>query len=329
MFRIKNTGVYLPETILDNEYFTKIVDTNCEWIETRTGIKERRKSNVPTHILATKAAKEAMSGATVYGKDHSNITPEDIDLIIVSSVTPDYWFPSVSCLVAREIGAKNAACFDISVACAGFNYILDIASKQKFNYALVIGSEVLTKLVDYTDRSTCVLFGDGAGAFLLEGQKVYENFMAKYNKNSILSDQHNFLYGSHLGAEGDGAMCIHNEHTVSGIKQDGKEVYKFATKILPLAIGKAVEDAGITLDQVDWFIPHQANLRIIETGAKNLGISLDKFIITIEKYGNTSSSSIPIAFNDGVKSGKIKRGDTVCLVGFGSGLVYGGNVFVY
>jgi 3-oxoacyl-[acyl-carrier-protein] synthase-3 len=309
--RVLNTGVYLPEKVYDNEYFSSIVDTSDEWISTRTGIKTRHIAEEQNYEMATKAAKNALG----------DVNPLDIDLIMVSTVTADFWFPSTACLVQREIGAKNAVCFDVSAACAGFNHIFEIASNYNFKYALIIGSERLSKVVDYTDRANCILFGDGAGAFLL--------------------GQGDGVQASYLGSEGDSAATIFARHRIDEkvynqmfadnnfLHQDGKEVYKFATKILPLCCQKVCEKIGWGIDEIDWFIPHQANIRIIETGAKNLGVSMDKFIVTIDKYGNTSSSSEPLAFHDGVTSGKIKRGDKICLVGFGSGLVYGANAFVY
>ncbi|MDR0918947.1 MAG: ketoacyl-ACP synthase III [Oscillospiraceae bacterium] len=300
MFKIKKTGVYIPEGILDNEYFTKIVETNDEWIRTRTGIKTRHIAEEKMYEMAGKAARVVTA----------DINVDDIDLIVVSTITPEYYFPSTACLVAKEIGAKNARCFDVSAACAGFNYALDIVSRYNYKNALVISSEKLTGIVDYTDRTTCVLFGDGAAAVLLEPDSTAP-------------------YGSFLGADADGAMCIYAEQNGGKLIQNGKEVYKFATKILPLCVEKACENVGWSVSEIDWVIPHQANLRIIETAAKNLNVDLSKFIVTIEDYGNTSSSSIPIALNEGIVSGRIKRGDKVCLVGFGSGLVYGANLFVY
>ncbi len=326
---IKGIGRYVPELVATNEDFAKIVDTNDEWITSRTGIKTRHITDgEPTYYLGAMAAKEAMADA--------GITAEDIDLIIVTTVTADFYSPSTACLVQREIGAIGCMAFDINVACAGFSYGIDMAKRyldsgDDIKTVLLVAAEELSKFTDYTDRSSCVLFGDGAGAFVLEKRE-------------------NTLFQSYLGADGNGAKHVvsralksvnvfrtneedfdmgmpeTNEHF---FWQNGKEVYKFATKILASAVKNACEKAGITPEDLDVIVPHQANIRIIETAAKNLGVSMDKFPVYIETYGNTSSASIPMAFHDAVKDGKIKRGDKVCLVGFGGGLIYGAAIFEY
>lgn len=327
--KVRGIGHYVPEMIANNEDFAKIVDTNDEWITTRTGIKERHITNgEPTYYLGAMAAKQAIENA--------GITASDIDLIITATVTPDFYTPSTACLIQREIGAIGCIAFDINAACAGFAYGFDMAKRylhsgDDVKTVLLVACEELSKFTDYTDRSSCVLFGDGAGAFILEKQE-------------------DTLYSNYLGADGDGAkqvvaraLKVENAFRTSKEEfdmdmpetkehyfyQNGKEVYKFAIKALPNAVEKACEKAGIAPTDLDAIVPHQANIRIIETAAKNLGVSIDKFPMYIDRYGNTSSASIPIAFFDAVKEGKIKKGDKVCLVGFGGGLTYGAVVFEY
>lgn len=327
--KILGQGMCVPTLTATNEDFAKIVDTNDEWITTRTGIKTRHISNgEPTYYLAAQAAKEAVEDA--------KIDISDIGLIIVTTITGDYITPSCSCMVQRELGAIGCMTIDVNCACSGFAYGFDMAKRylqteENLKYALVISAEELSKIVDYTDRATCVLFGDGASAVVLEKQE-------------------DTLYSSYLGADGNGAKflvakglgtnCPFEGDSVEidtgmpntkahYLYQDGREVYKFATKTLPLAVTECCKKAGIEPCELDVIVPHQANYRIIETAAKNLGISLDKFFLNLDKNGNTSSASIPLAFYDAVKSGKIKRGDKVCFVGFGAGLTYGCVIIEY
>lgn len=326
---VKGIGRYVPELVATNEDFAKIIDTSDEWITQRTGIKTRHVTNgEPTYWIGAQAAKRAMEDA--------GVRAEDIDLIICCTVTPDYYTPSTACLIQREIGASGQMAMDINCACTGFDYGLDMArryllSEDDVDTVLLVSAEELSKFTDYTDRSSCILFGDGAAAFVLE---------RKYDA----------LYSSFLGADGSGARFLASramksenvfrtnkedfdmdmpETKLHYFTQDGKEVYKFATKALPMAVEKACEKAGIRPDELDAIVPHQANVRIIETAAKNLGVSMDKMVVYIDRYGNTSSASIPIAFCDAVEEGRIKRGDKVCFVGFGAGLTYAGIVFEY
>ncbi len=327
--KIKGIGKYVPEKVATNEDFAKIVETSDEWITQRTGIKKRHITNgEPTYYLGAMAAKEAIEDA--------GIKAEDIDLIIVATCTPDFYTPSESCLIQREIGAAGSMAIDINCACTGFDYGLDMAkrylqSDDDVDTVLLVAAEELSKFVDYTDRSSCILFGDGAAAFVLQKQE-------------------NTLYASYLGADGNGAKflaarALKPENVFRTNKedfnmdmpemkdhyftQDGKEVYKFATKAMPNAVSKVCEKAGISPEELDAIVPHQANVRIIETAAKNLGVSMDKMVVYIDRYGNTSSASIPIAFCDAVAEGRIKRGDKVCLVGFGGGLTYAAVIFEY
>ena len=327
--KVKGIGKYVPEMIATNEDFAKIVDTSDEWITQRTGIKTRHITNgEPTYWIGAEAAKKAIADA--------GIDVSEIDLIICATVTPDFYTPSTACLIQREIGAVGSMAIDINCACTGFDYGLDMArryllSEDDVNTVLLVSSEELSKFTDYTDRSSCILFGDGAAAFVLE---------RKYDA----------LYSAYLGADGNGAKFLVScamrsenvfrtnkedfdlgmpETKLHYFTQDGKEVYKFATKALPMAVTKACEKAGISPDELNAIVPHQANVRIIETAAKNLGVSMDKMVVYIDRYGNTSSASIPIAFCDAVAEGRIKRGDKVCFVGFGGGLTYAGIIFEY
>ena len=321
--KIKGIGKYVPEMVATNEDFTKIVETSDEWITQRTGIKQRHITNgEPTYYLGAMAAKAAMADA--------GVKAEDIDLIIATTVTGDYFTPSLSCLIQREIGAIGCIAFDLNAACAGFVYGFDTAKRylqtgDGIKTVLLVASEELSKFVDYTDRSSCVLFGDGAAAFVLETAEdtTYSSFLgadgngAKYLASRALKSENAFRTNSE---EFDMDMPETKDYF---FKQDGKEVYKFATKALPNAVEQACAKIEISPDDLDWIVPHQANIRIIETAAKHLGVSMDKFPVYIDRYGNTSSASIPIAFCDAVAEGRIKRGDKVCLVGFGGGLTYG------
>ena len=327
--KVKGIGKYVPEMTATNEDLAKIVDTSDEWITQRTGIKTRHITNgEPTYWIGAEAAKKAIADA--------GIDVSEIDLIICATVTPDFYTPSTACLIQREIGAVGSMAIDINCACTGFDYGLDMArryllSEDDVNTVLLVSAEELSKFTDYTDRSSCILFGDGAAAFVLE---------RKYDA----------LYSAYLGADGNGAKFLVSramrsenvfrtnkeefdmgmpETKLHYFTQDGKEVYKFATKALPMAVTKACEKAGISPDELDAIVPHQANVRIIETAAKNLGVSMDKMVVYIDRYGNTSSASIPIAFCDAVAEGRIKRGDKICFVGFGGGLTYAGIIFEY
>ncbi|NLZ46511.1 MAG: ketoacyl-ACP synthase III [Clostridiales bacterium] len=322
-------GCYVPEMVATNEDFTKIVETSDEWITKRTGIKERRITNgEPTYYLGAMAAKRAI--------EDSGISPEEIDLIVVSVCTPDYYTPSTACLIQREVGAIGCPAFDINAACSGFVYGMDLVKRyletgDGINTVLLVATEELSKITDYTDRSSCVLFGDAAGAFVIQKDEnaMFSSFLgadgngAKQVVSSALKVENAFKTSVE---EFDGGMPVTNKHY---FYQNGKEVYKFATKALPSSVERACEKAGIKPTDLDAIVSHQANVRIIETAAKNLDISIDKFPMYIEKYGNTSSSSVPLAFCEAVKDGKIKRGDKVCMVGFGGGLTYGAAIFDY
>lgn len=317
---IVGVGEYLPKKVLTNADLEKMVDTSDEWITTRTGIKERRlvSKNEAASDLAINAAREALKDAKL--KAH------DLDLIIVATVTPDMHFPSTSCIVQAALGAKNAVAFDISAACAGFVYALIIAqqfiSRGAYRNALVIGVEVLSSVTDWQDRNTCVLFGDGAGAAVL----------GEVKSGGIIS--------SYLGSDGasGGLLMIPAggsrnptsqktvEHRMHYIKMQGNELFKLAVKIMLEAAQTVLKQAGLKESDVDLFIPHQANMRIIMAVAKRLGLGTDKIYLNLQRYGNMSSASAATALCEAVKEGRIKKGDIVLLDTFGAGLVWGACV---
>ncbi len=324
---ILGTGSYNPAVVVDNEMMSTIVETNDEWITTRTGIKTRNMvKDEPCFEMGAKAAQKAIEAA--------GIDVLEIGLIIDTTIGNDFSTPAVACIIQDKIGAKNAVAFDINAACSGFAYGVDMARRylqtdENLKYVLVISNEILSRIVDYTDRATCILFGDGAGAILLErSEKMFTSHLETDGSGAKLlyakkhSQIHPFgaidtNYGEEFSAE--------NEF----IAQDGREVYKFATKALPRATEKAAEKIGFDVNEIDWFIPHQANVRIIETAAKNLGVSMEKFIVNLPNHGNTSSASIPIAFDEAVRDGRIKKGDKICFVGFGAGLTAAAIILEY
>ncbi len=322
---IIGTGMYVPNTVVTNDDFAKIVDTNDEWITSRTGIKTRHiATDVTTFQMGGFAAKEAIENA--------KLSADDIDMIIVSTVTADYSTPSTACLVANEIGATNAVCMDVNCACAGFVYALDIARRYLFDdeykNILIVSSEMLSKVTDYTDRSTCVLFGDGAGACVVtKSDKLFTCILggdaSGVSKlfgrgippsNPFMEQPFDRLSDGFVDSDGH------------SLYMDGREVYKFATKVMPQAVIKACEKANITPEEITLIVPHQANIRIVETAAKNLKLPMEKFFVNIHKYGNMSSACIPIGINEALKMGKIKTGDKICVVGFGAGLTYGAAI---
>lgn len=318
---IVGTGSFLPDKVYDNKYFEKIIDTNDEWIVSRTGIKERRVADngVATSDLATKAALNALKDA--------NKTPEEIDMIIVATVTPDSAFPSTACIVQKNIGAFNACAFDLEAACTGFMYGLTIAEqfvKTGFHKnILVIGAETLSKIIDYTDRNTCVLFGDGAGAAVVsrveKGKGIISSCLGADGRGGDL------LLVPGGGSRNPTTMGTVNDR-MHFIKMNGSEVFKFAIKIMGEAAEKALEAAELTREDVDFLIPHQANSRIIDAAARRLKISSNKVFINVEKYGNMSAASIPVALDEANKNNLLKDGNTVVLVGFGGGLTWGSCV---
>ena len=313
--KIIGTGSYIPQRKVNNNELSKLVDTNDEWIMSRTGIRERRISTGEnTSDLATKAALKAL--------ENSNITPEDLDLIILATITPDAFMPSTACLVQANIGAVNALCFDISAACSGFIYGLDIATAMlksgKRKTALVIGAETLSKIVDWKDRNTCVLFGDGSGSAILQISEK-SGISEFYSGSDGTKGEFLTTYAVPLKNPFVETEPIQNK---SIITMNGTKVFKFATKIMSECIENVIKDNGESLDNIKYIVPHQANNRIIEYTAKKLGINVDKFFVNLADHGNTSSASVPIALDELNSLGLLKSGDKIILVGFGGGLTY-------
>lgn len=313
--KITGTGRCLGEKVVSNDDIAMIVDTSDQWISSRTGIKERCISiDKNTSDLAVKAATKAIK--------NSGIDVLDLDLIIVATTTPESFTPSTACLVQAKLGAKNAVAFDISAACSGFIYALNCASKFldgiKFKKALVVGSEVLSRILDWEDRSTCVLFGDGAGAAVLECTEA----------NGVMD-----IYIGSDGAKGKclstGEFDIDNPFSVkercseSKLDMAGKDVFKFAVNIIPYSVNKVLEDNSISLDEIKYIVPHQANYRIVESASKRLKLPMERFYINLDRYGNTSAASIPIALDEMNEKGMLNKGDKIVLVGFGGGLTWG------
>ena len=318
---ITGWGISVPEPVLTNDDLAKMVETNDEWIRDRTGIRERHiaREDQFTSTLAVEAAIKALQVA--------NLAPTELDLIIVTSSSPEYIFPATACLVQDQIGATKAGAFDLLAACSGFIYATNMAAQSirsgSIKNALVIGSETLSRFVNWKDRGTCILFGDGAGAFVLQ---------ASDKPGGVLSA---VMHSDGSGADsltllGGGARHPATETTVAEgkhyVQMDGKAVFRFATRVMGSATKEALELANMKIEEVDWIVPHQANFRIIETAAKYLKMPLDKFIINVDRYGNTSTASIPIAAVEAVEKGKLKSGNKVVFVGFGAGLTWGALV---
>ena len=313
---ITGWGAYVPERVMTNADFEKIVDTNDEWIVTRTGIRERHIAapGETSSVMATHAARAALESA--------GLTAADLDLILLGTCTGDYRTPSSACLVQHALGARCGA-FDLQAGCPGFLYALTTADQfiraGSYRHVLVVGVEHLSPYVDYTDRSMCVLFGDGAGAVIVSA-----------------SEQPGGVRGFMLGSDGarpevlwaaagGGARPIGHEELELGlqyVRMEGQEIFKFATQISGPAIETVLSQVGLTLDDIDLFIPHQANLRIIEAISRRLKIPMEKMIVTVDRYGNTSASSIPIALCDAITEGRIHRGQRLMLLSFGAGLTW-------
>ncbi|MET3698367.1 3-oxoacyl-[acyl-carrier-protein] synthase III [Bacillus oleivorans] len=298
---VLGAGHFVPEKIVTNFDLEKRMDTSDEWIRTRTGIEERRiaSDEMDTSDMGLEAAKRALSDAEVAG--------EDIDLILVATVTPDMPFPSVACILQEQLGAKKAAAMDLSAACSGFMYGMVTAAQfietGAYKNVLVVGVEKLSKIVDWEDRNTAVLFGDGAGAVVMG--PVSED-------KGILSFE--------LGADGSGGKHLYQDRY---IQMNGREVFKFAVRQMGESCVNVIEKAGLKREDVDFLIPHQANMRIMESARERLGLPLEKMSTTVRSYGNTSSASIPISISEAAENGQIKDGDTIVLVGFGGGLTWG------
>lgn len=315
---ITGWGMYVPEPVLTNDDIAKLVDTSDEWIRSRTGIRERhiaRENEFPS-TLGVEASLKALQVA--------GLAPADLDLIICTSSSPEYIFPATACLIQDQLGASKAGAFDLLAACSGFIYATNMAAQAirsgSIKNALVVGTETLSRFINWKDRSTCILFGDGAGAFVLQ---------ASDKPGGVLSA---VMHSDGSGADsltlpGGGAHFPATETTVHEGKHfvfmDGKEVFRFATRVMGHATQESLQLAGLTTNDVQWIIPHQANFRIIETAAKYLKMPMDKFVVNVDRYGNTSTASIPIATVEAVEKGQVKSGDKIVFVGFGAGLTWG------
>ena len=321
---IKGTGSCFPERVVPNSYFEKIVDTTDEWIVTRTGVQSRRMIEPGQALtdLATPASERALEMA--------GLSPKKLDIIIVGTSTADMVSPSAACILQHRLGAKNAVAFDINAACPGFIYGLGVAQKfmqdGSHRHALVVGGEIISNRIDYKDRATCVLFGDGAGAVILghsNGRRDGEILTTHLHSDGN-------LWGL-LHVPGGGSRIPPSHQMLNEglqyVKMQGNEVYKYAIRTMVEAARNTMESKGITSQQIDWFIPHQANMRIMEVVAKRLGIPLEKVIVTVHKYGNTSAASIPTALDEAVRSGKIRRGDLILVNSFGAGFTWGAALF--
>ncbi len=317
---ISGLGSHVPERVVTNDEFAELVDTSDEWIRTRTGIRERRFAAAEEALsdIALPAARVALERAGISGRD--------LDLIIVATVTPDMLFPSTAALIADQLGAANAGAYDLSAGCTGFMYGLaqafGMVSSGMSKRSLVVGADVLSKLMNFADRSTCVLFGDGAGAVVVER-----------------AGESGFL-GFDLGADGAGGVDLHlpaggsrrpttadtvarGEHYV---RMNGRQVFKFATRVLVSSAESVLDECGLTPADVDVYVPHQANVRIIDHAVARLGIPEDRVVINVDRYGNTSSASIPLALAEALEQGRLHRGDTVLMTGMGAGLTWGSAV---
>jgi len=315
---VSGTGISLPDKVLTNHDLEKIVDTTDEWIISRTGIKERRQipDNQTLLELSIPAARQAIANA--------GLTPDDIDLIIYATFTPDYQVPATACLLQDKLGCSKAGAFDLQAACTGFVYASSVACQfiatSLYNHVLVIGGDVTTRILDFTDRNSCVLFGDGVGATVYSPAKgdqgAFDTILGSIGSG-----------GEYIMIETGGSARRPTEEMIRNrehyLKIAGKEVFKFSTKIVGDVIEEILKRNDMTLDDIALIIPHQANIRILESAAKRFSCPLEKFYVNIDRYGNTVAASIPLAMHDALKEGLIKENDNIMLVGFGGGLTYG------
>jgi 3-oxoacyl-[acyl-carrier-protein] synthase-3 len=317
---ITGLGARVPERVLTNHDLARMVETSDEWIVTRTGIRERRIAEPGEALsdLCLPAAREAI--------ERAGVSASSIDLVIVATVTPDMVFPATAAILADSLGSSDAAAYDLSAGCTGFMYALAQAystlASGLARCALVVGGDVLSKIVDWTDRSTCIVFGDGAGAVVLERVEA------------------GGFIGFELGADGSGGPELYipaggsrapaTEETVARgehyVRMNGREVFKFATRVLVSSARDLLEQSGVAVEDVDVYVPHQANVRIIQHAVEKLGISPERVVVNVDRYGNTSSGSIPLALADAVTEGRVKRGDLVLMTGMGAGLTWGSGL---
>ena len=320
---ITGTGSYLPETVLTNFDLEKMVDTSDEWIRQRTGIVERRiaEDDIATSDLSVQASRLAIKRA--------QIDPLEIEMILVATVTPDTVFPSTACYVQKGIGAKNASAMDISAACAGFLYGLDLANgliiSGQYDTILVVGGEVFNNIVDWKDRNTCVLFGDGAGAAVVQATEEPKGILASYiGSDGDYADID--LLGIPAGGSRMPVTSEAIEQKLNKIQMNGREVFKLGVRLMPEAAERVLKKSNVSVDDIDLLIPHQANLRIIEAVGQRLGMPREKVYVNVDKYGNTSAATVIIALDEAIQDGRAKPGDLILLVTFGAGLTWGSTL---
>ena len=316
--RIAGTGKYLPERVLTNFDLEKMVDTSDEWIRTRTGIERRHiaSDDQATSDLAAEAARIAIEDA--------GLAPDDIEMIVVGTTTPDLIFPNVACIVQERLGIPAVPAFSVEAACSGFVYALSVADQfirgGQQQRALVIGAETMSRIIDWTDRETCVLFGDGAGAVVLEATDEPGIIYSKISADGRYRD---LLYAS------EGVSTRHRDSEGSLLRMKGNEVFRVAVKTLESIVDEVVEANGLKKGEIDWLIPHQANLRIISAAAKKLDLPMERVVVTVDEHANTSSASIPLALDCAVRDGRIKRGELLLFEAFGAGFTWGSALVRY
>jgi len=325
MIRVIGTGRYLPEKVMTNFDFEKLVDTSNEWIVKRTGIKERRfaDENEATSDLAFKAAQNALEMA--------GLTPKDLDLIIVGTSTPDYQIPACAPIVQMKLGCDKIPAFDVNSVCSSFTYAFltaySMISTGLYNNCLVIGADTYSRILNMQDRSTCVIFADGAGAMILKKDPAKKGKGLLSHIFGVDGEDHELIRVPVGGSKYPGQDLSKYKYEDLYFQMDGRKVYEFTINVIPDLANDLLSKANLKSEDIDWVILHQANIRIIEMVSKNLSIPMDRFVINIDRYGNTSSASIPIAVDECVRDGKIKTGDKVMMVGFGGGLSWGGMIF--
>lgn len=317
---ITGWGMHVPDRVMTNDDIAEFVDTEDSWIRERTGIEERRIAN-PDESTASLGAEAALNAL-----DIANVHPAEVDLIICSTSSPQHIFPATASLIQDRIGATNAGAFDLLAACTGFIYAMDMAGQAirsgSIDTALIIGAETLSRIVDWSDRGTCILFGDGAGAFVMQGSEEPGGIMSTLLRSDgsgadLLTVP---AGGSHIPA---------SQHSVGNglhfIQMNGREVFRFATRVMARATSQVVEESGLTIEDINLVIPHQANRRIIESAARGLKLPMERFAVNVNRYGNTSTASIPIATCEAIKDGRIRENDNLVFVGFGGGLTWGAS----
>ena len=316
--RIAGTGKYLPEKVLTNFDLEKMVETSDEWIRTRTGIERR-------HIAADdQATSDLAYHASVAALEDAGVDPEDIDFVLVGTTTPDLIFPNVGCLLQERLGISRGPAFSLEAACSGFIYALGVADQfvrsGQAKRALVIGAETMSRIIDWTDRETCVLFGDGAGAVILEQA---EQPGIVYSKLAADGRYRDLLYAS------SGVSAPVSDEQGSALRMKGNEVFRVAVKTLETIVAEVMQANGLEKGQIDWLIPHQANIRIIQATAKRLQMPMERVVLTVQEHGNTSAASVPMALDTAIRDGRVKRGDLLLLEAFGGGFTWGAALVRY